>query len=119
MQIKRTALVAIVIAAAAAPNAQAMPIRDPGTAPAGQHAIEPARQSSRFEDMAALRRSLRDRDWAQAESVAAAPLVHDASDGFHWRSALIGAAAPLTLLLAAFAVRPAVSRRRSRMLALA
>jgi hypothetical protein len=117
MKFKHTALTAIVIAAAAAPNAPAMPIRDPGTVPAKQHTTEPA--SSRFEEMAALRRSLQERDWAQVRTVPVAPLVRDAGDGFHWRSALIGAALPLTLLLAALAARPAVTRRRSRMRALA
>jgi hypothetical protein len=119
MLFKRTALTAIVIAAAAAPNASAMPIRDPGTMPAKQHTIKPAHDSSRFEEMAALRRSLQERDWAQARSVPVAPLVRDAGDGFHWRSALIGAAVSLTLLLAVLAARPAVTRRRSRMSALA
>jgi hypothetical protein len=119
MQFKRTALTAIVIAAAAAPNASAMPIRDPGTVPAKQHTIKPAHDSSRFEQEIALRRVLRDREWAEAESAPVAPLVRDAGDGFHWRSALIGAAVPLTLLLAALAARPAVTRRRSRMRALA
>jgi predicted component of type VI protein secretion system len=119
MQIKRTALTAIVIAAAAAPNAPAMPARDPGTVPAKQHTIKPAHDSSRFEEMAALRRYLRDREVTQAQSAPVAPLVRDAGDGFHWRSALIGAAVPLTLLLAAVAARPAVTRRRSRVRALA
>jgi hypothetical protein len=119
MQLKRTALTAIVIAAAAAPNAPAMPIRDPGTVPAKQHSIGPAHDSSRFEEFAALRRALRERDWAQVRSVPVAPLVRDAGDGFHWRSALIGAAVPFTLILALVAARPAVTRRRSRVRALA
>ena len=119
MQFKRTALTAIVIAAAAAPNASAMPIRDPGTVPAKQHTTEPALDSSRFEEMAALRRSLKDRAWAQAQNAPVTQLVRDASDGFDLRDALIGAAAPLTLLLAALAARPAVTRRRSRIKALA
>jgi hypothetical protein len=111
MQFKHTALTAIVIAAAAAPNASAMPIRDPGTVQAEQHAITTAHDSSRFEDMAALRRSLREREWPRAQTAPVA-LVRDAGDGFDWRSALIGAAVPLALLLAAFAARPAVTRRR-------
>jgi hypothetical protein len=119
MQFKRTALTAIVIAAAAAPNASAMPIHDPGTAPAKQHTIKPAQHSTRFEEMAALRRSLQDREWPQAQSAPAAPLVRDAGDGFHWRSALIGAAVPLTLLLAGSAAWPAITRRRSRVRAVA
>jgi hypothetical protein len=119
MQFKRTALPAIVIAAAAAPNAPAMPIRDPGTVPAKQHTITPAHVSSRFEQEAALRRALRQREWARAESAPVAPLVRDAGDGFHWRSALIGAAVPLTLLLAVLAVRPTITRWRSRTRALA
>jgi hypothetical protein len=119
MQFKRTALTAIVIAAAAAPNASAMPIRDAGTVPAKQHTIKPAHNSSRFEEMAALRRALQDREWPQAQSAPVAPLVRDAGDGFHWRSALIGAAVPLALLLAVVAARPAVTRRRSRVRALA
>ena len=119
MQFKRTALTAIVIAAAIAPNAPAMPARDPGTVPVKQHTITPAHASSRFEDEAALRRSLRHRKWRQAESAPVAPLVRDAGDGLHWRSALIGATVPLMLLLAVLAVRPAVTRRRSRTRALA
>jgi hypothetical protein len=119
MQFKRTALTAIVIAAAAAPNAPAMPIRDPGTVPAKQHTIKPTQDSSRFEEMAALRRSLKDREWPQAQSAPVAPLVRDAGDGFDWRSALIGAAVPLTLLLAGSAAWPAVTRRRSRVRVLA
>ena len=55
MQLKRTALTAIVIAVAAAPNAPAMPIRDPGTVPAKQHTIKPAQSSTRFEEEAVLR----------------------------------------------------------------
>ena len=46
-------------------------------------------------------------------------IASDAGDGFHWRSALIGAAVPLTLLLAAMAARPVISRRRSRVRTLA
>ena len=46
-------------------------------------------------------------------------IAPDARDGFHWRSALIGAAVPLTLLLAAMAARPAISRRRNRVRTLA
>ena len=114
MQFKRTALTAIVIAAAAAPNAPAMPIRDQGTVPAKQHTIKPAHNSSRFEDMAALRRALQAREWPHAQSAPVAPLVRDAGDGFHWRSALIGAALPLTLLLTVLAAQPAITRRRSR-----
>ena len=48
MQIKRTALAAIVIVAAAAPNASAMVPFDGGTQPVAQHTAEPARDSARF-----------------------------------------------------------------------
>jgi hypothetical protein len=119
MHFKRTALTAIVIAVAAAPTAPAMPIRDPGTVPAKQHTSAPAHVSSRFEEMAALRRSIRQRDWAQVRSVPAVTLVRDAGDSFHWRSALIGAAVPITLLLGAVAALPAITRRRTRTQAVA
>ena len=68
MQLKRTALTAIVIAVAAAPNTPAMPIRDPGTVPAKQHTIEPTQSLTRFEEEAALRRALREREWPPAQS---------------------------------------------------
>ena len=115
MLLTRTALTAIVIAAAAAPNASAMPIRDPGAAPAKQHTIRPAQSSTRFEEMASLRRALREREWPPAQRAPVVTLTTDAGDGFHWRSALIGAALPVMLLLAAMVVRPAISRRRSRL----
>ena len=69
--------------------------------------------------MAALRRSLENRAWQEAESAPVTQLVHDAGDGFDWRSALIGAAVPLMLLVAALAGRPAVTRRRTRARAVA
>ena len=119
MQLKRIALTAVVIAAAATPNASAMPIRDPGTLPAKPYTNEPTQNSTRFEEMAALRRSLRDREWPPARSVPVMTVAPDAGDGFHWRSALIGAAVPLTLLLAAMAARPAIAYRRRRVRALA
>src|SRR5918998_1020250 len=48
MQIKRTALAAIVIAAAAAPNASAMVADGTGDKPAAQHTAKSAQNSTRF-----------------------------------------------------------------------
>ena len=119
MQIKRTALAAIVIVAAAAPNASAMIPVDRGTDPVAQHTIEPGQESTRFAEMLALRNSLRDREWPQAQSAPVATLVRSGSEGFDWSSALIGAAAPLALLLTGVLARPALTHRRTRTSALA
>jgi hypothetical protein len=119
MQFKRTALAAIVIAAAAAPNASAMVPVDIGTQPAAQHTAEPAHDATRFTDEQALRNSLRGRERPQPESAPVVPLVHPAADGFDWSSALIGATVPFALLLAGVLARPALTRRRTRRSALA
>ena len=114
MQIKRTALAAIVIAAAAAPNASAMVADGTGTKPAAQQSAEPAHDSTRFAEMLALRNSLRGREWPQGASAPVVPLVHPDADGLDWSSALIGATVPLGLLLAGVLARPALTRRRTR-----
>jgi hypothetical protein len=119
MQIKRTALAAIVIVAAAAPNASAMVPVDRGTDPVGQHKVEPGQKSTRFAEMLALRNSLRGREWPQAQSAPVVTLVRSDGDGFDWSSALIGATAPLALLLTGVLARPALTRRRTRTSALA
>jgi hypothetical protein len=119
MQIKRTALAAIVIAAAAAPNASAVVAGGPGTKPAAQHTAEPAHDSTRFTDELALRKALRNRELPRAESAPVVALVRPGADGFDWSSALIGAAVPFALLLAGVAARPALTRRRTRTSALA
>ena len=120
MQIKRTALAAIVIAAAAAPNASAMVAGGVDTKPVvQQHTVEPAQGSSRFAEELALRKALRNRELPQAESAPVVPLVHTAADGFDWSSAVIGATVPLALLLAGLLARPALTRRRTRTSALA
>jgi hypothetical protein len=119
MQIKRTALAAIVIAAAAAPNASAMVADGTGTSPAAPHTAQPAHDSTRFTDELALRKALRNRELPQAESAPVVPLVHTAADGFDWSSAVIGATVPLALLLAGLLARPAFTRRRTRTSALA
>jgi len=119
MQIKRTALAAIVIVAAAAPNASAMVPVDIGTQPVAQHTAEPAHDSTRFTDELALRNSLRGREWPQAERAPVVTLVHPDADGFDWSSALIGATVPLALLVAGVLARPALTRRRTRTSAVA
>ncbi len=120
MQIKRTALAAIVIAAAAAPNASAMVAVDRVTKPVvQQHTVESAPDSTRFAEMLALRNALRGREWPQAQSAPVVPLVHSGGDGFDWSSALIGATVPLALLLAGLLAWPALTRRRTRTSALA
>jgi hypothetical protein len=119
MQIKRTALAAIVIAAAAAPNASAMVADGAGNKPAAQHTAVPAHDSTRFTEELALRKALRNREVPQAESAPVVPLVRPDADGFDWSSALIGATVPLALLLAGVAARPALTRRRTRTSALA
>jgi len=119
MQLKRTAVTAIVIAVAVAPNAPAMPVRDPGTLSAEPHNIKPTQHSTRFEEMASLRRALREREWTPAQSTPVVTVAPDADDGFDWRSALIGAVVSLALFLAAMAARPAITRRRDRTSALA
>jgi hypothetical protein len=118
MQIKRTALTAMVIAAAAAPNASAMVADGTGTKPAAQPTAEPARYSTRFTDELALRKADRYRELRRAGSAPAVPLVQTAADGFDWSSALIGATVPLALLLAGVLARPALTHRRSRTSAL-
>jgi len=119
MQIKRTALAAIVIAAAAAPNASAMVAGGAGTKPAAQHTAEPAHDSTRFTDELTLRNSLRGREWPQAESAPVVTLVRPDANGFDWSSALIGATVPLALLLAGVIARPALTHRRTRTSAVA
>jgi hypothetical protein len=113
MQIKRTALAAIVIAAAAAPNASAMVAGGAGPKPAAQHTAEPAHDSTRFTDELALRKALRNRELPQVEGAPVVPLVRPDADGFDWSSALIGATVPFALLLAGVLARPALTRRRS------
>ena len=113
MQIKRTALAAIVIAAAAAPNASAMVAGGAGNKPAAQHTAEPAHDSTRFTEELALRKALRNRELPQAESAPVVPLVPTDADGFDWSSALIGATVPFALLLAGVLARPALTRRRT------
>ena len=112
MHIKRTALAAIVIAAAAAPNASAMVADGTGTKRAAQVTVEPARDSSRFAQERVLRRALKNRELTQAASAPVVPLVQTDATGFDWSSALIGATVPLALLLAGVAGRPALARRR-------
>jgi hypothetical protein len=119
MLIKRTALAAIVIAAAAAPNASAMVAGGTGDKPAAQHTAGPAHDSTAFTEELALREALRNRELSQAESAPVVPLVRPDADGFDWPSALIGATVPLALLLAGVAARPALTRRRTRTSALA
>jgi hypothetical protein len=119
MQIKRTALAGIVIAAAAAPNASAMVADGVGNKPAVQHTTAPAHGSTRFAEELALREALRNRELPQADSAPVVSLVRPEADGFDWSSALIGAAVPFALLLAGAAARPALSRRRTRTSALA
>ena len=119
MQIKRTALAAIVIAAAAATNASAMPAIDHVIMPGvQQHTVEPAQSSSPAE-MLALRNALRGREWPQARSAPIVPLVHSGGHSFDWSSALIGATVPLALLMAGVLARPAIRHRRTRRSALA
>jgi hypothetical protein len=119
MQIKRTALAAIVIAAAAAPNASAMVAGGAGNTPAAQHAAEPANDSTRFTEELALREALGNRELPQADSAPVVPLVRPYEDGFDWSSALIGAIVPFALLLAGAAARLALTHRRTRTSALA
>lgn len=119
MQIKRTALAAIVIVAAAAPNASAMIPVDDGSQPVAQRTAEPAGDSTRFTDELALRDSRRGRDWTQAARAPVVTLVDPDANGFDWSSALIGATVPFALLLAGALARPAVARRRTRASAVA
>ena len=123
MQIKRTALAAMVIVAAAAPNASAMVADGPGTKPAAQPTAQPTAQSAhhstRFTDELALRKVLRDRELPPAGSAPVVPIVQTAAGGFDWSSALIGATVPLALLLAGVLARPALAHRRTRTSALA
>ena len=119
MQLKRTAIAAIVIAAAAASNASAMVAGGTGDKPAAQHTAEPVHDSTRFAEELALREAFRNRELPQAESAPVVSLVRPDADGFDWSSALIGAAVPLALLLAGVAARPALTRRRTRSSALA
>ncbi len=119
MQIKRTALVAMVIAATAAPNASAMVADGPGIKPAPQPTAEAAHRSTRFTDELALRKAVRNRALQRAESAPIVPLMQTAADGFDWSSALIGATVPLALLLAGVIARPALTHRRTRTSAVA
>lgn len=119
MQIKRTALAAIVIAAAAAPNAPAMVADGAGNKTAAQHTAAPGHDSTRFTEELALRKALRNRELPQAASAPVVPLVHTDAEGLDWSSALIGATVPFALLLAGVLARPALTRRRTRTSALA
>ena len=119
MQVKRTTVAAILIAAAAAPNASAMVADGPGGKPAAQHTAAPAHESTRFTEELALREALRNRELPEAERVPVMPLVRPEAGGFDWSSALIGATVPLALLLAGVAARPALTRHRTRTSAVA
>jgi hypothetical protein len=119
MQIKRTALAAIVIAATAAPTASAMVAVDVDARPAAQHRAAPAQDSTRFEELLALRKALSGRELPQADSAPVVPIVRSPAEGFDWSSALIGAAVPLALILAGVLARPALARRRTGRSALA
>jgi hypothetical protein len=112
MQITRTAIAAIVIAGAAAPNASAMVPDGTGDKPAVQHATRSLGDSTRFSEELALREALRNRELPQRERATFVPLVRSDAGGFDWSSALIGATVPLALLLAGAAARPALTRRR-------
>lgn len=115
MQVKRTSALALVIAAAAAPAASAMPAIEPGPGAVQQHRVDAPRDSRRFEEMAALDKASRNRAFQQAENAPVTALVRPEGGGFDWTSAAIGATVPLALLLLDLLARPAVSRRRSRL----
>ena len=114
MQIKRTALAAIVITAAAAPNASAMVAGGTGTKSVTGSTAEPAGDSSRWAEEIALRKALRYRELIQSPEAPVVPLVRSDPGGLDWSSALIGATVPFALLLAGVAARPALTRRRGR-----
>jgi len=115
MQVKRTSALALVIAAAAAPAASAMPAIEHGAAAVKQHRVDAPRDSRRFEEMAALDKASRNRAFQQAQNAPVTALVRPEGGSFDWTSAAIGATVPLALLLLDLLARPAVSRRRSRL----
>ena len=115
MQVKRTSALALVIAAAAAPAASAMPAIDPGPGAVQQHRVDAPRDSTRLAAMAALDKANRNRALQQAENAPVTALVRPDGGGFDLTSAAIGATVPLALLLLDLLARPADSRRRSRL----
>ena len=115
MQVKRTIVAALVLAATATPAASASVAMEPGSTAARQHRVEAPPDSSRFSDMAVLREALRNRRLQQAENAPVKAIVRADGDGFDWTSAAIGAAVPLALLSLGLVARPAVSRRRGRL----
>jgi hypothetical protein len=119
MQVKRTIAAALVIAATATPAASARVAMEPGTTSVKQHRVEAPRDSSRFAEMAVLRDAIRNRQLQQAENAPVRALVRSDGDGFDWTSAAIGATVPVALLLLGLLARPAVSRRRSRLVGVA
>jgi|SRR5215207_2833962 len=72
LQTKRTALAAIIIAAAAAPNASAMVADGTGTKPAAQLTAETSHRSTGFTDELVLGKASRSRELQRAAS---APVV--------------------------------------------
>ena len=90
MQIKRIAVAAVLVAAAALPS-QALGAD-------GSHAtVVP----SNYAEMAAHRAAISDRQWRQAENAPVVALVRPEDDGFDLFSALVGATAMVALLLLA------------------
>jgi hypothetical protein len=119
MQMKRTVLAAIVIAAGAAPNASAMVADGTGTKPAAPPIAASGDSSTRFTDERALGKAERNRELRRAASAPVVPLVQTAAGGFDLSSALIGATVPLMLLLTGVLARPALTHRRARTSAVA
>ena len=116
MQIKRTVMAALVVAAVSAPTATAKVAVEPTGTGVKQQSVEVApASSSSYAEMAARREAIANRQWAQAENAPVRPLVAaDPDSGFNWPSAVIGATVPLALLVVGLLGRPLMQRRRSR-----
>jgi hypothetical protein len=89
MQIKRIAVAAVLVAAAAAVPSPTL----------GADRAQATNAPSNFAEMAAHRAAISDRQWRQAENAPVVALVRPQDHGFDWISALLGATAMLALLL--------------------
>ena len=114
MQIKRTALVVLAIAAATAPSAQARVLADSPAPATAQTRVEVTpTDGSRYADIASHREQIANRHWEQAGNVPVFSLTRPVSDGFDWRSAIAGGLSALMLvLLFTLFLRPTLRPRR-------
>lgn len=114
MQITRIALVALLAAAVAAPNAPASVPVDRGTA-SGAHATSDVSEHSGYAALAAHKEAIATRNWeriAQAPTVSLSPVSGKGSDDPPAVAAIAGLS--IVLLTLALLGRSAIGRRRTR-----